>query len=241
MIDERADTLAAPPEPTQEKRRPAGKRRPGARRLLRGLAIAGALLIAIAGRVVVGSAMELDRGDEAMAGGDPEGARMHWRRAAAWYAPANPYCGRALDRLEDLATEATEAGAIDDAVLAWRAMRSAIVGARGLTTPHADRLAHANERIATLMLQQEHAPMDSDKSDSELREAYAAQLAHPPGASPLGALLALFGFALWVGAAFRMSQKAFDDEDRFDRRLGSMHLGAVLLGLVLFATGLSIA
>ncbi|MBO6934019.1 MAG: hypothetical protein JJ863_03565 [Deltaproteobacteria bacterium] len=241
MIDESADTIAAPIEPTPKKRRSAGKPRPGARRLLRGLAIGGAVVIAIAGRVVVGSAMELERGDEAMAGGDPEGARMHWRRAAAWYAPGNPYCVRALERLEELAVEATEAGAIDDAVLAWRAVRSAIVGARGLTTPHADRLARADDRIATLMLQQEHAPMDSDKSDSELREAYAAQLAHPPGASPGGAILALFGFALWVVAAFRMSQRAFDDDDRFDRRVGLMHLGAVLLGLVLFATGLSIA
>jgi len=241
VIDESADTLAAPPDPTRKKRRRGGESRPGARRFLRAIAIGGAVLLAIAGRVVVGSAMELERGDAAMDGGDPEGARMHWRRAASWYAPGNPYYVRALERLERMAEEAAEAGAIDEAVLAWRAARSGILGARGLTTPHADRLARADQRIATLMLQQEHAPMDSDKSDSELRQAYASLLADPPGPGLGGALLALLGFALWVGAAFRMSQRAFDDEDRFDRRVGLMHLAAVLLGLVLFATGLAIA
>lgn len=240
MIDESADTLAAPPEPSKKRRRPRA-RRPNARRLLRGAAIAGAILLAVAGRVIVGSAMELERGDEAMAGGDPEEARMHWRRAAGWYAPGNPYGVRALERLEQMAEEAAEAGATDEAVLAWRSIRSAILGARGLTTPHADRLARANERIATLMLQQEHAAMDSDRSDSELREAYATLLAAPPGPGVGGALLALLGFLLWVGGAFRMSQRAFDDEDRFDRRVGLRHLGVVGLGLALFALGLTIA
>jgi hypothetical protein len=185
--------------------------------------------------------MELERGDAAMEAGDLAGARMHWRRAAAWYAPANPYDERALQRLEGMASEAEEAGAIDEAVLAWRAIRSAIVGARGLTSPHAERLARANERIATLMLQQEQAPMDSDRSDSELRESYAALLAEPPGAGLGGALLALVGFLLWVGAAFRMSGRAFDADDRFDRRVGLVHLGAIALGLLLFATGLTLA
>lgn len=240
MIDEEAETLAAPPERKAKRRRPT-KGRPASRRWLRGVAIAGAVLLAIAARVVVGSAMELDRGDVAMAGGDAEGARMHWRRSAAWYAPGNPYDDRALDRLETLAAEAEQAGAIDDAVLAWRAIRSAIVGARGLTTPHAERLERAQTKIATLMLQQEQAPMDSDLSDSELRERYAAMLAGPRGPSSGGALLALFGFALFVGAAFRMSQRAFDDEDRFDRPVGLAHLGAIALGLVLFAVGLTLA
>ncbi len=240
MIDEKAETLAAPPEPKGKRRRPT-KRRPGLRRALRALAIAGAVLLAVSARVVVGSAMELDRGDAAMDGGDLEGARMHWRRSAGWYAPANPYDERALDRLEDLAAEAEENGAIDDAVLAWRAIRSAIVGVRGLTTPHADRLARAESKIATLMLQQEHAPMDSDLSDSELRERYAELLENPPGADLGGALLALFGFFLWVGAAFRMSRRAFDADDRFDRRVGFAHLGAIALGLVLFAAGLTLA
>lgn len=240
MIDEKADTLAAPAEGKRKRRRPT-RRRPGARRLLRALAIGGAVLLAIAARVIVGSAMELDRGDAAMAGGDPEGARMHWRRSAAWYAPANPYDERALERLENLANEAEGAGAIDDAVLAWRAIRSAIVGTRGLTTPHADRLARANEKLATLMLQQEHAPMDSDLSDSELKESYVGQLADPPGPALGGTFLALFGFLLWVGAAFRMSQRAFDADDRFDRRVGVAHLGAIALGLLLFATGLTLA
>lgn len=240
MIDERAETLAAPAEPEAKRRRPS-KRRRGGRRLLRGVAIAGAVLLAIAGRVVVGSAMELDRGDVAMAGGDAEGARMHWRRSAAWYAPGNPYDEQALDRLESMAVEAEQAGAIDDAVLAWRAMRSAIIGARGLTTPHAERLGRARTKIATLMLQQEQAPMDSGLSDSELRDHYAAMLAEPSGAAPAGALLALFGFALWIGAAFRMSHRAFDEEDRFDRRVGLAHLGAIALGLALFALGLTLA
>lgn len=199
------------------------------------------MTLAVVGRVVVGSAMELQRGDDAMAAGDAEGARLHWRRAASWYAPASPYDTRALDRLEAMATEASDAGAIDDAVLAWRAVRSGIIGARGLTTPHADRLERANDHIATLMLQQEQAAMDSERSDSELREVYAQLLAEPAGPGVGGALLALFGFILWVGAAFRMSAVAFDDDDRFDRMVGFKHLAAVALGLVLFAAGLTIA
>ena len=242
MIDEGADTVAAEPEGGLPRRRAPRKRSSRAgRRLVRGLAIAGVALLAVTARVVVGSALELGRGDAALEAGDAEGARMHFRRAAAWYAPANPYVSEALDRLEGMAGEAEAAGSIDEAVLAWRAVRSAILGARGLYTPHRPRLERANAKIASLMLQQEQAPMDLEASDDELRREYQALLRDVPGPRVGWALLALAGFVLWVGAAFRMSRRAFDGEDRFLRGPGWRHLGAIALGLVLFATGLAFA
>ena len=245
MIDDRADTVVAPPSQTgavairaRRRRRPP---RRGPRAAIRGLAIAGAIALAVTARVVVGSVVELGHGDEALAAGDEEGARMHFRLAGSWYAPGNPWSDRALGRLEAMAENARRRGAIQESVLAWRSVRSAILGTAGLYMPREDRLERANEAIATLMVQQDRAPLDAERTDPELRASYRALLDASPTPRPGWTLLVLVGFGLWVGAALSMSARAFDADDRFLRPQGLRHLAWVAVGLVLFAMGLAFA
>jgi len=240
VIDENADTVAEVAPARAPRRRPtAPKKATGSRRWVRVVAIGGLVALAVLARVLVGAFLELRLGDEALAAGDREGARMHFRLAGAWYAPGNPWSTAGLERLEAMAAEAREDDA--EALLAWRAERSAILSAAGMYTPHADRLARANAAIAELMTQGERAAMDSERTDAELRRSYRAQLDEPFTPRPGWTLLALGGFALWVAAAFRMSQRAFDGEDRFLRPEGLRHLAVIAVGLMLFALGLTFA
>ena len=214
------------------------RERPGLRRAVRGAGIVGVVMAVVTVRVVVGAYAEHERGKEAAAAKDLEGARLHWRRAAGWYAPLNPYSTKALDELATLARMHQERTEIDQAVLAWRAVRSAILSARSVHLPHRDRLAEANERIAELMVQQERSVMDGQRDDEELEGIYASQLRAVPGPHMGWALLAIAGFAVWVSAAFSLSQRGFDADDRWLPAPGRRHLLTIALGWAAFAIGL---
>src|SRR5262249_25527829 len=97
-------------------------RRPYVRSGFRALALVGVLLAVLAVRVTTGARAELARGDHLVSQHDPDGAILAFRRAARWYAPGNPYCTDALDRLSTIAIAAERAGDVVRALAAWRAI-----------------------------------------------------------------------------------------------------------------------
>jgi hypothetical protein len=179
----------------------------------------------------------LSAGDAAMARGDVAGALTGWRRAARWYAPGAPHVEDAYDRMEALARAAEEKG--DDAVAldAWRGVRSSSLSTRSFYTPHADRLAVANERIAALTARLEVA-MDAKKREEERRAFHLGLLVRDDAPSVPWTLLALAGFATWVGGGFWLARRGVTADDRLDRR-NAIRAGAlVAVGLVLWLLGL---
>ncbi len=125
------------------------------RKILVGLALAGLFLLVVTARVLYSSRKEYLRGRQAAEMGRLDMAIVHYRRAAHWYAPGNPYVTSSLDALWNIADQAEGAGRIPLALAAYRAIRSSILGTRSFYTPHADRLAKVNPRIAALMARQE--------------------------------------------------------------------------------------
>ncbi len=204
-----------------------------------GVATTSAILALIGARVVVASKAELEAGDEARRAGDLDVARMHYRRGARWYAPVNPYCAEALDRLGELAVAAERAGDTDAALASWRAVRAAIVSTRSFYQPHPQRLQRASDRIAFLLSQTDLPPIDAGKSPAELRAEHHALLATLPQPDPWWALLALLGFAAWVAAMFLLASRGIDASDRVLRR-EVIRWGLVgVVGLLLFVAGIS--
>ena len=135
--------------------------------LLATLVVLGALLT----RVFWDGRRALADGDRAFAAQKLPAAIDRWSRAARWYAPFAPHVSSAYQRLESLAQSAEAARDVPLALSAWRAVRSAALATRSLYTPHPDKLARADERIAALMARAETSSLDPDKSLAE-REAW---------------------------------------------------------------------
>jgi hypothetical protein len=205
------------------------------------LAIAGVILAVVAVRVITSSRAELDEGNRLRARGDLEGAVVHYRRAARWYTPGNPYCADALGKLAWIARRAERTGDVDLALSAYRGIRAAIMSTRSFYTPHADRLAAADARIADLMASLPPPPIDAGKSREELRREHLELLQADPRPNILWTFVLLLGFAAWIGGALLFVTKAIDEEDRIvgpeARRWGTV----VIVGFGLFVLGMALA
>ena len=205
------------------------------------LGVVGVVLVVVVVRVVLSSRAELGHGDAALARADGEAARVHFRRAARWYAPGNPYSTEALDRLATMARDAEQRGDAENALACWRAVRGAILSTRSSYVPHAERLDRANARIAALMATQPQPPIDAGRPTEELEAEHLARLEEPAYPSTMWTLVLLLGFLTWIVGAFLFATRAIDAEDRFIRPQAVRYGTMILVGFAAFAVGLSLA
>lgn len=204
-------------------------------------AIAGVVLLVLAFRVVTSSRAELEEAARMRASGQREAAVVHYRRAARWYAPGNPYSEAALSELGEIGREAEEAGDTELALSAWRAIRAAIMSSRSFYTPHEDRLRAANARIASLMSSLPPPPIDAGKSREALEREHLELLSETTRPSVPWTLVLLLGFAAWVAGAFAFVTRAIDDEDRLVPAQARFWGTVILVGFGLFVLGMSLA
>jgi hypothetical protein len=180
----------------------------------------------------------LSRGDRAAAAGDIDEAIAEWRRAARWYVPGAPHVDGAYERLEAAGQAADQAGDLTRALAAWSAVRSSVLSTRSFYTPFPTRLAQANERIAALMARQEKAA-DPGKDEEARRAWHAGLLARDDAPSVGWSIIALLGFALWVGGGFLFSWRGVSATgDRLDRKTAARAGVMIALGLVVWMLGL---
>ncbi|MFW6051254.1 MAG: hypothetical protein ACODAU_08775 [Myxococcota bacterium] len=212
-----------------------------ARGVGRFLGIAGVAIAVLAVRVVVVSHQELERGEALRVEGDTDAAVVHYRRAARWYAPGNPYVVRALDALAQIGAAAERDGDLERALFAWRSVRASILATRSVYQPHEERLALAEERIAELMASADPPPVDAGKGRAELKAEHLAMLKEHPRPHVGWTLLLLVGFVAWVGGAFAFASRAVDAEDRLIRREALRWAAVVVVGLVLWVAGMALA
>lgn len=202
----------------------------------RGLTVVGVLLAVLAVRVVSSARAELHRADQLRAQGDVDGAILIYRRAARWYAPGNPYCTEALDRLAEIAEEARANEEPERALLAHRAVRGAILSTRSAFVPHAERLERAETAIAELS--GELAPA---ARRAETQRSIAASMRAPERPHIGWTLLLLFGWLAWTGGAFAFATRALDAEDRVVPRQAQLWGTTVVVGFGLFVIGMALA
>ncbi len=219
------------------------------RLLVLGLVALG-LLGAITVRVVLSSraAYVSARSAEAkgLAAADPtararalEDAIVRYRRAARWYAPGNGYVGRSLRALSRIARLAEMQGDRRLALMAYRAIRRAILGARSFYTPNAELLDPANRNIARLSALVQGGRRASSADLARLQAWHLAQLRRSNAPSVGWSLLALAGFGLWVGGGFLLIFRAITPDDRLLGRRALLWGGLVAAGLLLWLLGLS--
>jgi hypothetical protein len=208
---------------------------------LRGAVLAACVFTVVSVRVVLSAREELAEAETLLAQHDHAAAIVHFRRAARWYAPLSPYNLRALGRLGELARSAEHNGDREGALAAYRAVRGSILATRSLYVPQRSRLDAANQRIASLMADEPAPGVDAGKSHEQLRREHLALLTPIPGPDVFWSCVLLLGFGCWVGAAFALSFRAIDDEDRWVPRELLRCGSFVVLGFGLFVLGLVLA
>lgn len=206
----------------------------------RALALLGFVLGVIVVRVVTSARSELAEADALRAAADLDGAIVHYRRAARWYAPGSPYHRRALERLTRIGADAERAGDRERALSAYRSVRGAIMATRSLYVPESQLLAATNRRIAGLMAELPPPGMDAGKSREQLRREHLALLEQLPGPDPFWTCVLLFGFFGWIAAAFGFSVRAIDAEDRWVPREALRWGAAIAVGFGLFVLGMTL-
>lgn len=189
-------------------------------------------------RVFYDGRAALAAGDKAVTS-DVREAIADWRRAARWYAPGAPHVAGAYDRLQILAEQAEQANDVDTALEAWRAIRSSSLATRSFYTPFADRLAHANERIAALMARQEiRAAAPGTKDEAERAAYHLGLLSRDEAPSVAWSLLALAGFATWIAGGFLFAWRGLTADDKLDARKAALAGILVAAGLLVWMLGL---
>ena len=212
-----------------------------ARTTARVVGFVGVVLLVLSARVLVGASGELKEGELLESRGEIDIAAVHYRRAAAWYLPINPYADEALRRLVDLAETAEQQDDLDRVLLAWRSVRAAILSTRSFYTPNAGLLDIANERIADAMASLDPPPIDRGKGREQVRSEHLALLRDVERPAVGWTIVLLLGFIGWTTGAWMFLLRAIDEEDRLIGRPARVWGTVVIVGLGLFALGLSLA
>lgn len=208
------------------------------RTLVTAALVAGFCLAVVATRAVWQGRSALAAGDAAEAAGHHAEAIRWWRRAARWYVPLAPHVGGAYDRLEGLAGRAEKQGDLETALAAWEGVRGSILATRSFYTPEEERLDPANHHIAELMARREGAAADAGKTAAQRAAWHYDLLARDEAPSVGWTLLALLGFAVWLGGGVLFAMRGISPEDKLVARAATTSGILVAVGLFLWLLGL---
>lgn len=213
---------------------PAGPGR-GALRVAATVAGVLAALLAIATtRVVLSARAEAVRGAAAAARGETRLAIDAFERAGRLRVPLGRTPALALDRLEAIAARADAAGDAATARAALEAARRALLGSRAFGVADPARRARVDTRLAALL-----GAADAGPEDEAARRAWhAAALARDDAPEAGFALLAVLGFALWVGGAAALALTGLGPDLTLRRRPALLAAAALGCGLVAWVIGL---
>lgn len=173
----------------------AGQQGGGRRARAIGLVIAAALalILLIIGPLIVRAAIEgaaeLRAAEQAST---TEQAIVHLGRAARWRLPIADHDERARERLEQIADEAELADDDALALVAWRELRSALLGTRTGSIADPEQLERANLGIVRAMV-----AIAKAAGESEQGERWRAELEASPASDGVGTRFAALCFALW--------------------------------------------
>lgn len=208
------------------------------RKIIAVAVVVGLCLGVVVTRAVWEGRSALTKGDEAAERGDSREAIRWWRRAARWYVPLAPHVGSAYERLEAQAVAAEAAGDRETALAAWRGIRGSVLATRSFYTPHSERLAPANRRIAELMAEtEEESVAPGQDHDARTRWHYDL-LQRDESPSVLWSIVALLGFGVWIAGGVLMALRGIGADDRLVVRVAARAGAMVAGGLVIWVLGL---
>lgn len=200
--------------------------------------VLGVCLGVVVTRAIWEGQSALSDGDAASERGERLEAITKWRRAARWYVPLAPHVGKAYDRLEHLAASARDNGDVAVELAALRGIRGSILATRSFFTPQSHRLDRTNRRIAELMASIEGGAVAPDQTDDQRRQWHYELLSRDESPSVPWSIIALLGFAGWIGGAVFFALRGVTPDDKLVARNAAYAGAMVAGGLVIWMLGL---
>ena len=204
--------------------------RPRVQRIARVAAVVMLALGPLVVRVAWEAHSELTAAAVAREAGDEATEVMHLGRALCWRLPMASHDEQAIARLLAIAEQAQGEVpvAVARALVAYREIRSALLGSRALDVPHADTLLEVDTRIAALMA-------DGDAAAEATR---LAELRLAPTHPRIGAMAAALAWVGWVLASARLLLRGIDARGRLvpgvGTRTGLLALALLIAWMVLW-------
>lgn len=170
-------------------------------RVLRIAAVAILALGALVVRVSCEASAEIELAAAARAAGDEHDEVIHLGRALRWRLPGASTDEAAIARLLEIGESSQDPA---QALVAYREIRSALLGSRALDVPHADVLRDVDERIATLM----------SADDADAVAVRHAELRVASESSRVGRAIAALTWIAWVLASAGFLLRGIDARGR---------------------------
>lgn len=194
--------------------------------------VALVVLVPLSIRVAWEGSAELEKAEAAAATSRVDDEVVHLGRAARWRLPLAGHDEVALARLMELGLAHEDAGERDQALVAYREARRAVLATRSFGLPDEETFHRANERIAALMAAQER-DLGMDLSGEADQEHYhLALLEEVPGPNRTRSGFAALCFLAWLIATAGFVMRGLDAQGRLRTKTAVRWGGASIVLLI---------
>lgn len=198
-----------------------------------GILIVFIVLLMAWARVAIGGHRARVAADRLLAQGQTDEAVGYFDRTLHMYYPGSPDVARAVATLTQMAERHAAQNDPDAALHVWRVLRSGLYASRGLYQPYAEVIGQTEQHIAALVALQAQDESEAARHLARLRENQDPKRGW--------SLLALLGFALWVGAAIAFLWRALTPDGKLLTRPAMVWSLVFVAGYALWLAGLALA
>lgn len=158
------------------------------------------ILVMIAAKVHLSGVKEYKEAKVLLAAGDNWSAIHSLDRVLNWYTPFSGYVQNAANDLWSIGQAAEKSGNLEQALVAYRTLRSGFYGARSFYTPGQDWIARCDERIVVLAARQpDYVERHPELDEQALQERVRQSLTKDQAPDVFWSLIVEIGFLGWVG------------------------------------------
>lgn len=160
------------------------------------------LALGTVGKVYLNATAELKQGEEAFAQKDYSLAVTHYERSIQWFLPITDIQDKAADGLWKTASHFDRVGETQNAIDAYRLLRSAFYSTRSFYTPGRNWIDRCNEKIADLSARLSSSALGDKNQTYEERKSNALSVLNKPKPpNTAWAFLGVSGFWGWISCA----------------------------------------
>jgi len=183
-------------------------------------------------RVFYGSMRAYQKGDSYLKGGRHIEAVTFFDRSMHWYAPLNPYVRKSAERLWEIGKIGQERGDIRLALVALKAIKRGLLGARSFYTPGRDWIEKCDLRIQEL-LRRKVGEETGAKADGFVDAMLERSEGKPPDV--MWSIVLLVGLFGWVISLIAIIMRPVEQGNEKGRLWGCRTLEWTLCAIIFYA------
>lgn len=167
-------------------------------------------------KVTISARSDYQRAQAALQSNNLEEAITYFNRAIHWYSPGSKTITNSIHGLWQIGTQAEGNGDAEMALKAFRAIRSSLYSARSFYTPHSDWIEKCDDRISTLVAQEQTSRSPNKHKDFLAKKDEALTILKMKTEPDLfWSIVCEVGFIGWIGCAIAFILRVFTGERSF--------------------------